>query len=448
MASRVCRRAGRHDHPATPHPDSAGVRFRPALVAVTTTAAGAVRAATAPTMPDEAAQNVSVAASPGPVVGSACTGYLGLDLGVLAARQGTHRLVRRPDPHIAQILATGLSGVPSLGDAHAIDSAAVEPVDVLTSGFPWQETSIAGRRSAIENGARSGLWTDIVAGVRLLRPALLSIHHVKYERGVSVSVRGRKPVVGVAVTTEPDCIELVEVLTRGGSELPKRLGDRATDGREWFVLCQMQRSKDHVPVVPYLRDLCAVSAEELGLDIGRGTLRRTRCQRIAEASRSFPESVEFWSPRDGHRVDERVGHGQQRQVLAKGHDSRLLNGASQVAKHGFAGDDRLQAISHVHIVVWPATRARHWVPGSTCGAPAPGSLSPVGSGYSSACGRSVTPAETSRSARHSSPTPREVSVRSPVSAHPPIVSTEDLVAANHRTRLVTAVAEWTERRAA
>jgi len=30
--------------------------------------------------------------------------------------------------------------------------------------------SAAGRRAGIENGARSGLWTDIVAGVRVLRP--------------------------------------------------------------------------------------------------------------------------------------------------------------------------------------------------------------------------------------------------------------------------------------
>lgn len=151
----------------------------PALVAVTTTAAGAVRAATSPTTPDDATQNVSAAASQGPVVGSVCTGYLGLDLGVLAALGGGRiAWCADPDPHIAQILAARLPGVPNLGDVRAIDWTAVEPVDVLTAGFPCQDISAAGRRAGIENGARSGLWTDIVAGVRVLRPALLVVENV------------------------------------------------------------------------------------------------------------------------------------------------------------------------------------------------------------------------------------------------------------------------------
>jgi DNA (cytosine-5)-methyltransferase 1 len=138
-----------------------------------------VRAATSPTVPDEAAQNVSTAASRGPVVGSVCTGYLGLDLGVLAALGGGRiAWCADPDPHIAQILAARLPGVPNLGDVRAIDWSAVEPVEVLTAGFPCQDISAAGRRAGIENGARSGLWTDIVAGVRLLRPALLVVENV------------------------------------------------------------------------------------------------------------------------------------------------------------------------------------------------------------------------------------------------------------------------------
>src|SRR5882762_8536378 len=41
-----------------------------------------------------------------------------------------------------------------------------------------QDISAAGRRAGIENGTRSGLWTDIVAGVRVLRPALLVVENV------------------------------------------------------------------------------------------------------------------------------------------------------------------------------------------------------------------------------------------------------------------------------
>lgn len=154
----------------------------PALVAVTTTAAGAAgaaRAATAQTVPDEVRQNMSVNTNPGPVVGSVCTGYGGLDLGVLTALGGGRiAWCADPDPHIAQILATRLPDVPNLGDVRAIDWTAVEPVDVLTAGFPCQDISAAGRRAGIEKGERSGLWTDIMAGVRLLRPALLVVENV------------------------------------------------------------------------------------------------------------------------------------------------------------------------------------------------------------------------------------------------------------------------------
>jgi DNA (cytosine-5)-methyltransferase 1 len=140
----------------------------PALVAVTTTA---VRAATSPTSPGTDV--------PGPVVGSVCTGYGGLDLGVLAALGGGRvAWCADPDPHIAAILAARLPGIPNLGDVRAIDWTNVEPVDVLTAGFPCQDISAAGRRVGIEKGHRSGLWTDIVAGVRVLRPALLVVENV------------------------------------------------------------------------------------------------------------------------------------------------------------------------------------------------------------------------------------------------------------------------------
>ncbi|CRK57601.1 DNA-cytosine methyltransferase [Alloactinosynnema sp. L-07] len=150
----------------------------PALVAVTT-AAGAVRAATPPTATNTTPDILAVTATPGPVVGSVCTGYGGLDLGVLAAFGGGRvAWCADPDPHVTQILAARMPGIPNLGDLRAIDWARVEPVEVLTAGFPCQDISAAGRRAGIENGARSGLWADIVAGVRVLRPAMLVVENV------------------------------------------------------------------------------------------------------------------------------------------------------------------------------------------------------------------------------------------------------------------------------
>ena len=81
-------------------------------------------------------------------MGSLCTGYGGLDLGVLAALGGGRiAWCADPDPHIRQILDARMPGVPNLGDIRAVDWTAVEPVDVLTAGFPCQDISAAGRRA-------------------------------------------------------------------------------------------------------------------------------------------------------------------------------------------------------------------------------------------------------------------------------------------------------------
>lgn len=122
---------------------------------------------------------MSVAMTPGPVLGSLCTGYGGLDLAVLAALGGGRiAWCADPDPHITTILTARMPGVPNLGDLRTVTWTKVEPVDVLTAGFPCQDISAAGTRAGIEKGTRSGLWTDIVAVLRLLRPALLVVENV------------------------------------------------------------------------------------------------------------------------------------------------------------------------------------------------------------------------------------------------------------------------------
>ncbi|MFE9748230.1 DNA cytosine methyltransferase [Saccharothrix saharensis] len=114
-----------------------------------------------------------------PVVGSLCTGYGGLDLGVLAALgEGRIAWVADPDPHVRTILAARAPGVPNLGDISTVDWCRVEAVDVLTAGFPCQDISAAGKRAGIEKGARSGLWTSVMAGVRVLRPTLVVLENV------------------------------------------------------------------------------------------------------------------------------------------------------------------------------------------------------------------------------------------------------------------------------
>ncbi|WP_275295200.1 DNA cytosine methyltransferase [Amycolatopsis sp. La24] len=117
-------------------------------------------------------------ATDGPVIGSLCTGYGGLDLGVAAVLGGRIAWYCEVDPHAAAILAARLPGVPNLGDLRTTDFSAVERIEVLTAGFPCQDISAAGRRAGIEKGTRSGLWRNILDAIRVLRPNLVIVENV------------------------------------------------------------------------------------------------------------------------------------------------------------------------------------------------------------------------------------------------------------------------------
>jgi DNA (cytosine-5)-methyltransferase 1 len=131
----------------------------------------------------------------GLVVGSVCTGYGGLDLGLLAALGGGRLAwVADPDPAAATVLATRFPGVPNLGDITAVDWTAVEPVDVLSAGFPCQDISYAGRGAGITEGTRSGLWFSVLHAVRRLRPPLVVVENV-------AALRSKRGGLGIVLGT-------------------------------------------------------------------------------------------------------------------------------------------------------------------------------------------------------------------------------------------------------
>ncbi|EHR53569.1 MULTISPECIES: DNA cytosine methyltransferase [Saccharomonospora] len=114
-----------------------------------------------------------------PVIGSLCTGYGGLDMGALTAfGDGRIAWVADPDPHVRTVLAARWPDVPNLGDIREVDWSAVEPVDVVTAGFPCQDISAAGRRAGIRTGTRSGLWHHVARAIGSLRPALVVVENV------------------------------------------------------------------------------------------------------------------------------------------------------------------------------------------------------------------------------------------------------------------------------
>ncbi len=82
------------------------------------------------------------------------------------------------DPGAAKILACRFPSAPNLGDITAVDWAGVEPVDVVTAGFPCQDLSYAGRGEGIKEGNRSGLWYTVANAIGTLRPGLVMLENV------------------------------------------------------------------------------------------------------------------------------------------------------------------------------------------------------------------------------------------------------------------------------
>ncbi|GAB3745104.1 hypothetical protein GCM10027590_62660 [Nocardiopsis nanhaiensis] len=113
-------------------------------------------------------------------IGSLCTGYAGLDMGVAAALGGNAHLawVADNDVHVSRLLEHRFPDTLNLGDLSAVSWSQVERVDVITAGFPCQDVSASGRGAGIEEGGRSSVWIHVMDSVRHLYPDLVVLENV------------------------------------------------------------------------------------------------------------------------------------------------------------------------------------------------------------------------------------------------------------------------------
>lgn len=123
-------------------------------------------------------------------VGSLFAGYGGLDLAVQTVLPQSHLVWYceheppteknpTPDQAAAAVMAHRWPGTPNLGDVTTINWSHVEPVDVLTGGFPCQDVSISGARRGMHADTRSGLWTHMANAIDTIRPGLVLIENVR-----------------------------------------------------------------------------------------------------------------------------------------------------------------------------------------------------------------------------------------------------------------------------
>lgn len=113
-------------------------------------------------------------------VGSICTGYGGLDAGLIHALGGDAEVawVADNEPSCAQILEHRMPGTANLGDITTADWENVRPVHVMCGGFPCQPVSGAGKQKGMAD--ERWIWPHIPAAVGRMGapPGLLLFENV------------------------------------------------------------------------------------------------------------------------------------------------------------------------------------------------------------------------------------------------------------------------------
>lgn len=90
------------------------------------------------------------------------------------------------DPYACRVLAHHWPDVPNLGDIRAVDWTTVQPVDVVTAGFPCQPHSVAGKRLA--SADERDLFDEVIRCLRVVRPHVATLENVP---GLLTSESGR-----------------------------------------------------------------------------------------------------------------------------------------------------------------------------------------------------------------------------------------------------------------
>lgn len=110
-------------------------------------------------------------------IGSLCSGYGGLDLAVEAHYGATPAWFCEFDAAPSRILAHHWPNVPNHGDVWHTDWTQVEPVDILTAGYPCQPFSHAGKRKGADDPRH--LWPGIARCISVLQPRVVVLENVR-----------------------------------------------------------------------------------------------------------------------------------------------------------------------------------------------------------------------------------------------------------------------------
>jgi DNA (cytosine-5)-methyltransferase 1 len=109
-------------------------------------------------------------------VGSLCTGYGGLDMAVEAFFNAETVWCAEFDKHASKLIEQRFN-IPNYGDIKNIDWASIEPIDILTAGYPCQPFSHAGYRKGTNDERH--IFPYILEAISILRPRWVILENVR-----------------------------------------------------------------------------------------------------------------------------------------------------------------------------------------------------------------------------------------------------------------------------
>ena len=109
-------------------------------------------------------------------IGSLCTGYGGLDLAAEAHFGAETVWCAEFDKYASQVIEQRFN-IPNYGNIKEINWASVEPIDILTAGYPCQPFSHAGERKGLEDERH--IFPYILEAISILRPRWVILENVR-----------------------------------------------------------------------------------------------------------------------------------------------------------------------------------------------------------------------------------------------------------------------------
>jgi DNA (cytosine-5)-methyltransferase 1 len=109
-------------------------------------------------------------------IGSLCTGYGGLDLAVEEHFNAETVWCAEFDKYASQVIEQRFN-IPNYGNIKEIDWASLEPIDILTAGYPCQPFSHAGYRKGTDDERH--IFPYILEAISILRPRWVILENVR-----------------------------------------------------------------------------------------------------------------------------------------------------------------------------------------------------------------------------------------------------------------------------